>query len=142
MQKHEALPPIEMRFTEPEDVKKYGDGWFTYDERDLVMRSARELMLIEHGLGVGLFDVFNGVRARTVLGDTAAAWIAVREQDPELAGEFNDFNPVAMLIEWRAKRGGKAPEPEATPEPPDSSSTPETSDRTDSAISLTLPPEA
>jgi len=141
MEKHEALPPIEMRFTDPADVEKYGDRWYTYDETSLILRSARELMLIEHGLGMGLFDVMNGVRGRTVLGDTAAAWLAVREVDPELAGEFNSFNPVTMLIVWRGKGKDQpaAETPEVTPPPPDSPSTSETSETTDTVTLHALP---
>jgi hypothetical protein len=143
MDKSEALPAIEMRFTDPADVEKYGEDWYVYDESDLILRSARELMLIEHGLGMGLFDVMNGVRARSVLGDTAAAWIAVREVSPKKAGAFNDFNPLTMLIEWRSAVQGKAEaakaKEEVTQAPPDSAPTAETSDPTDLVTLPTLP---
>jgi hypothetical protein len=144
MEKHEALPAIEMKFTDPADVEKFGEDWYTYDEKSLITRPARELMVMEHALGIGLFDVMNGVRARTVLGDTAAAWIAVREKDPELAGDFNEFNPVTMLIIWRGK--GKAPaapedlpDPELTPKPLESEATSETSETTPPVILHALP---
>ncbi len=114
-----ALPAIRFRFTEADDVKKYGDDWYVFSEGDVLRRRARDLVEIEGEIGLPLVNAFNGFRASTVLGDMCAAWIAVRDKDAELAGPFDDFNPVIMSIQWEeVKLEGKAEaESAATPEP-------------------------
>lgn len=97
----DAMGPVECRFTDPQDVDKYGDNWYRYSEEDLIRKPARELIVLERQLGMPIADVMNGMRMSTVLGDTAAAWLAVRAVDAERAGEFREFNPLTMLILWR-----------------------------------------
>ena len=103
-----ALDPMQFRFTDPEDVQKYGDGWYTYDEGHYLRMRARDLIAIEGAMNLSITGVMNGMRADTTLGDTAAAWLGVREKDPKLAGEFDAFNPVTNRIEWRDAAEGKA----------------------------------
>lgn len=143
-----ALDPIWFRFTDPEDIRRYGAEWFTYDESIVLRKRARDLIALETDLGMPLVAVMNGFRASTVLGDTAAAWLAVREADPEVAGDFDKFDPITMLIEWSSKSPVKVPKGgdlETTPPPPESSSpTSEpspstTSAPTDTAILQILP---
>ncbi len=114
-----ALPAIRFRFTEEDDVKKYGEDWYVFSEGDVLRRRARLLVEIEGELGLPLVSAFNGFRASTVFGDMCAAWIGVRDKDAELAGPFDDFNPVVMSIQWEeAKPEGKAEAGQtATPEP-------------------------
>jgi hypothetical protein len=112
MNKKALLAPLQVRFTEPADVEQYGDGWFTYDELALVTTPARDLMRLEAELGVPLVDVMRGVRESSVLGDTAAAWVALRQSGADIA--FEGFSPAIMLAEWR-----KAPEPAADEDPKD-----------------------
>jgi len=118
-----ALDPLEFRFTDPQDAAKYGDGWYLYDEAAFLRLRARALIELEGTLGMSMVAVMNGMRASTTLGDTAATWLALRAVNPELAGEFDDFNPVTNLIEWREVEGkAEAPEvtePEPVPEQPD-----------------------
>jgi hypothetical protein len=109
-----ALDPLDFRFTDPEDIEKYGDGWYVYDEGAFLRLRARDLIQLEGFLGLPLVAVMNGMRTSTILGDTAAAWLGVHARDPELAGEFDDFNPVTNLIEWRDASEGKDQAPEAT----------------------------
>lgn len=141
-----ALPPIEFRFTDPDDAGKFGDGWFVYSETDIMRKPARELIELEVAMGLAIVSVMNGMRQGSVIGDTAAAWIGVRETDLARAGEFDAFNPITMAIEWRDPPG-KAPaaRPAATPEPPELS-LPEigprhdtTSAQTDTVILQSLP---
>jgi hypothetical protein len=146
--------PIEFRFTEPTDVAAYGDGWYRYAEGDLVRKSARELIELEGLLGMPILDVMNGMRMSTILGDTACAWLGVRAVDEKLAGSFDNFNPITLLIEWRPEAAGKAeagtaeeatPDAPATPEPQDSDypvlvpSQPQTSENTRTVVLPILP---
>jgi hypothetical protein len=108
-----ALDPLEFRFTDPADIQRYGDGWFTYNESVYLLMRARDLIGLEGKLGTPMVSVMNGMRASTTLGDTAAAWLGVRAASEDLAGPFDDFNPVTGLIEWRAAEG-KAPAPVST----------------------------
>jgi hypothetical protein len=153
MDASKAWDPLEFCFTDPDDVARYGDRWFTYSEPDLIRRSARELIELEAELGMPLVDVMNGARMRSVLGNLAAAWLGVRDFDPKLAGPFDEFTPLVMLINWRAKADeGKAEagtEPEvtepatqelpATGSPEPGPSRPETSEPTDLVVLQTSP---
>jgi hypothetical protein len=131
-----ALPPMEFRFTDADDIGKYGDGWFTFDEGYWLRRPARELIELETELGTPLIYVLNGSRSSTAFGDTAAAWLGVRITDPARAGEFDSFNPLVMTIEWR-KAEGKAPAaPAATPELPVAGRSPSTTSETPATVVL------
>lgn len=105
--KDALIGPMEVRFTEPADVEKYGADWYTYDELAIVTRPARELVALEMELGVPLASVLDGFRASTVLGDLAAAWLAYRAAGNALP--FAEFNPAIMLAEWRKVDLGKEP---------------------------------
>lgn len=100
-----TLNPTEIQFRDEEDVKKYSDRWWVYDEAAIIRMPARKLIELEMKLGMGVYDVMNGARARTVLGNVAAAWIAIHLADPDLAGEFDEFNPLIMMAEWRPHKG-------------------------------------
>jgi hypothetical protein len=101
-----ALDPLEYRFTDPQDVARYGDGWRVYDEAYWLRLRARDLIAIEGRLNMSLLSVMNGMRSSTTLGDTAAAWLGmVAAGQHVLAGEFDEFNPVTNLIEWREYEG-------------------------------------
>ena len=112
-----ALGPCWFRFTDPEDVGKYGDGWFRYAESEVLRLRAQDLIALETDLGMPIVAVMNGFRDSTVLGDTAVAWMGVRATDPARAGDFDAFNPITMLIEWSHAEptpGPKDEEPEST----------------------------
>jgi hypothetical protein len=112
-----ALPRIWFRFTDQEDQGKYGDGWFCYDESTILRQRAREQIALEAVLGMPLVAVMNGFRQDTILGDTAAAWLAVRAIDPARAGDFDEFNPITTLIEWSGDDPAPAGKDEAPSEP-------------------------
>jgi hypothetical protein len=109
-----ALDPLEFRFTDPEDIEKYGDEWFTYDEARYLRMRARDLISLEGKIGSPMVVVMNGVRNSTTLGDTVAAWLGVRARNKGTAGPFDDFNPITNLIEWRDAAEGKEEAPEVT----------------------------
>lgn len=100
MHDRNLLPSLRVRFTEPADVAAFGEGWFIYDERAIVRKPARDLIAIEEEVGLAMPQIMNEMRRSSVMGDLAGAWIAVREQDAKLAGVFEDFSPLVMLMEW------------------------------------------
>lgn len=103
-----AMGPVWFRFTDPEDVARYGGVWYRYSEEDLVRQRADRLIPLEAEMGMSLVAVMNGFRSSTVLGESAAAWLGVREADSAKAGTFDEFNPITMMIEWSKT----APEPD------------------------------
>lgn len=123
-----ALDPLEFRFTEPQDAGKYGDRWYLYDEAYWLRLRARDLMDLESEMDLTMVTVMNGVRARTTLGDTAAAWMSVYRVDPAVAGSFDEFNPVTNLIEWRPAEGKAEAVPEAAPADRDETAMPQEQD--------------
>lgn len=116
-----ALDPYWLRFTDPEDQGKYGEAWLKYDEGAILRMRARDQIALETELGMPLVAVMNGGRQSSVLGDTAIAWLALHAVDPARAGDFDEFNPVTMLIEYTATDPEPGPkEPEAEPASPPS----------------------
>ena len=120
MDASKALGPVMFRFTDLEDVELYGNRWYRYSEEDLIRTRARDLMALEMELGTSVVNIMNGARMHSTLGDLAAAWIGVRNHDPELAGSFEKFNPLTLAIRWEHPDDvdevdeGKAEEPEPT----------------------------
>jgi len=135
-----ALDPMDLRFTEKVDQEKYGKRWFTYDEAALLRLPGRELLVIEEQIGMPLPSVLNGFRRNSVLGDLGVAWIAVRAHDPKLAGDFDEFTPITMAIEWRKTPGKLEDESEEEADYPDTGSSESmTSERMDTVVLQTLP---
>ena len=99
MKQESLLRPLRFRFTADDDVKLYGDGWYVYDESELVRLPFRKLIALEAEVG-RLADVMNGVRGDTIAGTAAGVWLAVHLADADLAGKFADFDPVVLLLEW------------------------------------------
>jgi hypothetical protein len=123
------IEPLQVRFTEPEDIEKYGADWYVYDELMFVTKPARELIPLEMEIGAPLATVMDGVRESSVFGDTAAAWLAMRAAGQ--AVPFAEFNPIIMLAQWRKMpkgEPGKAPAEDSAPadSAPTSTGTPAT----------------
>lgn len=118
MRAAQALDPVEVQFTDEEDVKRYTDRWWRYDESAIIRLPTRRLIELEAALGMPLVDVMNGVRLRTVLGDLAGAWVAVHLADPETAGPFDDFTPLILLAQWRPAQDDEGKAPAGTEETP------------------------
>lgn len=107
MDKEALLRPIQVQFAE-QDRETYGADWYTYDELALITRPARDLIRMEAEIGITIVDAMTAVRQDAALGDTFAAWVAVRASGSNVA--FLEFSPSIMLASWRA-----APVDEAGP---------------------------
>jgi len=149
MDEKRLLAPMRFRFTEPEDVKRWGDRWYVYDEHKIVRAPARDLVALEAELGMSLVAAMNGFRSDTALGNLAGCWMAVRDVDPNLAGPFDDFSPMIMLITYEAvpaeeaEDSGKAADPvEDSPISQASSESAPASAPPPTVVLQTLPPAA
>lgn len=114
------LKPLRFRFTHPEDVSLFSDGWYVYNEQRISEMPARVLADLESELNMPLIDVMNGVRDSTVMGDLGASWLGVKldmDERGEKCPPFADFNVHTMLMDWEA-----APESEGKDEAPASPS--------------------
>src|SRR5688500_1504884 len=100
MQSRALMAPVRFRFTEPDDVKAYGDNWYVYDESRIVRLPARELIKLETEVGQPMANVLEGFREDAVSGRLPATWIAVHLQDPSIAGPYRDYSPVVMLLDF------------------------------------------
>lgn len=108
MKRSELLADLEFRFTEPEDMEKYGDDWFTYSELDIATLPSRRQIQLEQIIDSPIAAVMDGIRASSTFGDLAGTWIALT-----LAGRdipWSSYNPKVMLAEWRTKELGKSAE--------------------------------
>ena len=108
-----ALDPFWLQFTDPEDVGKYGGGWFKYDAGAILRMRAREQVDLEADMGMTLVSLMNSFRESTVLGDLAVSWLAVRAEDPARAGDFDEFNPITSMISWSGEDPESAPKGDA-----------------------------
>lgn len=101
--------PLRFRFEEPNDARVYGDGWYVYDEAKIARLPARELAKLELEIGLPLVEVITSFRRDTVMSRLAAAWLAIRLVDPKLAGKFDDFTPLILLVVWHLVPADEAP---------------------------------
>lgn len=131
-----ALDALEFRFTHADDVAAYGDRWYRYAEREIILLPARRLMDIEQMIRMPIVDVMNGIRASTILGDLAGTWLGLHLADPTLAPDFGQYEPHTMWIKWR-----KADDPKDQPVDGQdrAPSTPETSVSPDTVVLPTMP---
>jgi hypothetical protein len=121
MKASSLLKPLRFRFTEDADAKAYGDDWVIYDEAQIVRLPARALSALEVEIGLPLLNVMQGMRDETVMGHLAGSWLALHLVDPGRAGSFDDYSPVATLIEWERVDGAPKADMSA---PLDSTSSP------------------
>lgn len=109
---------MRFRFTDPDDVAAFGDGWWVWDERAVTRLRARELIVLEETIGMSLVLAINLAREDSAAGDLAVTWIAVH-----LAGhpvKWADYNPAVLAVDWE-----RVPE-EPAPDPLDSGAAPPT----------------
>lgn len=118
----DALPDLEFRFTHPDDVGKYGDGWINYSEKKIMLMPVRQLIQVEETIDMSIVDMMNGSRNATSAGTLAATWLGLLLEDPAVAGEYASYEVHVHHIDWRA----------ATPKDPEVSAA-ETSDPAPSA---------
>ncbi|HEY3434077.1 MAG TPA: hypothetical protein VGK41_00350 [Solirubrobacterales bacterium] len=118
------LPAVQFRFTEADDVKEFGDGWWTYDEKALSVLRGRELIALEAGLDMPLIEAMDKFRERSTLGIMAAMWIALHRGGHDVG--WADFNPATFLVEIKqGVAGDPLGEGSAESPPTDSPSSPE-----------------
>lgn len=117
MDRDALVKGMRFRFTEPEDVEKYGSDWHVYDELSILRQSARTQMGLEVQMGISIADAFRGFRRSTTLGELAAAWLALRLEGKEFP--FSEFDPMIHLTEWEEipaeELGKEQPSIEALP---------------------------
>jgi hypothetical protein len=82
MNKESLLKPMEVRFTEPADIERYGADWHTYDELAIVTQPAKVLVPLELEIGAPLVVAMDGFRESSVYGDSVAAWLALHFVEP------------------------------------------------------------
>ena len=113
MDKESIALDMEFRFA-PEDREKYGDGWHTYSEMDIIGLRGHDLMKLESTFGVPMPSLLEAFRLDHTYANMACCWIALGRP-----GEWRDFNPLMMQVEWRAKEvkdePGKSPAPDSAP---------------------------
>lgn len=87
------------RFTDPEDVAAYGDGWWVWDWEDLARIRGRELIELEEQIDMPLVVVRRDMPTGSTMATMAAMWIAIgRAGGP--AGAWDSFNPAVNLATW------------------------------------------
>jgi len=111
MDKESIALDMEFRFA-PEDREKYGDGWHTYSEMDIISLRGHELIKLESMIGVPMPSLMEAFRQDATYANMACCWIALGRP-----GEWKDFNPLMMQVEWRIKEDepGKSPGPDSVP---------------------------
>lgn len=98
MREEQLLAPYWFRFTEPDDMEKYGKDWYLYDETALIRLPARVLVAYEQALDVPIPEIMNGMRQGSILGNWGATWIALRQAGRDV--KLDDYSPVVALVEW------------------------------------------
>src|SRR5688572_4541459 len=93
------MAPMRFRFTEEADAATYGDGWWVWDEAEVTRLPARDIIALEETVGMPLITVIQGAHRNTTRGTLAAMWIAMHRAGHKVA--WADFNPAALLAEWR-----------------------------------------
>jgi hypothetical protein len=97
-----VLAPMQFRFTDETDVKACGDRWYLYDESAIVRLPARRLVELEQATGHPVRAMMGALRQQEIIGDLLATWTGVHLVNPDAAGDFEAWAPVAFAIEWRA----------------------------------------
>lgn len=122
-------PPWRVRLTDPDDVAKYGDRWWIYDEAALFRLPIPELLAIEAQIPMPLKAAMDANRDDRILGELITLWVAIRlAADPEHpCPPFADFQPLIMLAEWELVPAGESEPAVPLDEGPPSSESSETS---------------
>lgn len=110
------LKPWRVRLTDPDDIARYGDRWWVYDESAVMRLPVDELAAIEAQIyPIRLKGAMEDYRQDGVMGDLIALWVAMRiAADPaHPAPAFADFKPLIMLADWQ-----RVPDEEVDPGAP------------------------
>lgn len=123
------IPAIRFRFDAEEDVAKYGDGWWVWDEGELTRLPGRELIPLEEAVDMPLVEVIRGTRKGSTVATMAAMWIAMHRAGNPVA--WDDFSPLVLITTWEAVPLDESPDSGEAPTPePHSSPTPNTESAT------------
>lgn len=125
------LKPWRVRFTDPDDVAKYGDRWWLYDESAIMRLPVDELRAIEAQIyPVRLKHAMLDSREDGITGDLVAVWVSMRmAADPDHpAPAFAEFTPRIMLAEWQRVPDGEVDPGAPLAEAPPSSESTETTE--------------
>lgn len=113
MDKDSIALDMEFRFA-PEDRELYGDGWHTYSEMAIIGLRGQDLIRLESIFGVPIPSLMEAFRQDATYANMACCWIALGQP-----GQWKDFNPLIMQVEWRSKKAedepGKSPGPVSAP---------------------------
>ncbi len=82
----------------------YGDGWWVWDEAEIVRLRARDLIALEELVGLPIVEIMAGARRDLTMPKLAAMWIAMHRAGHPVA--WADFDPAVHATTWEA-----APEP-------------------------------
>lgn len=110
------LAPWRIRLTDPADIERYGDRWWTFDEAVVLRLPVDELVAIEREIyPTKLRAALDDNREGGILGELIALWIAMRiAADPDRpAPKYADFKPLIMHAEWQ-----RVPDEEVDPGAP------------------------
>ncbi|MEU7904107.1 hypothetical protein [Actinoplanes sp. NPDC049118] len=95
------MKPFRFRFTDEADVARFGDRWYVYDETAIVRMPARQQARLEAALGgLKLVRVMTEFAEDGVMGRLAATWIGVHLAAPDLAGDFDKYEPLVFLVHF------------------------------------------
>lgn len=122
MQQLQLMGPRKFRFVDEADVATYGDGWWVWNEVELTRLPAREIIALEDAVGMPLVVVIRHARLGMTSGVLAAMWIAMHRGGHD--ADWDDFNPAALLAEWREVSYERPLDSGEDPAPDSDSSTP------------------
>lgn len=89
---------LQFTFTHPDDVEKYGDQPYLYDEPALAGMSARDLAALEKEIGQPIVGVLNDLRENRPLANLFLTWWALRRAGVDV--DLDKYDPHTMMIEW------------------------------------------
>lgn len=117
------MKPLRIRFTHPDDIEKYGAGWYVYDEHRIADLPGRELAALESELGGhAMPDILNAFREGQAMGDLWAFWLALKMTSPDACPPFNEFDVHTMLADTEAVPDDELGKDSPAPVSPDTQS--------------------
>ena len=124
MRSRSLLAPFRFRFTDAGDVARFGDGWYVYDEAAIVRMPARQQALLEAAIGLPLVQVMGDFVNDRIMGRLAATWIGVHLAAPNLAGDFDKYEPLILLVQFEQVLDGPTEDVAAPLDPTPGESSP------------------
>ena len=111
------LTPMRLRFRfHVDDHAKYGADWTVYDEAALIRLPVRQLIELESSTGMSIREMMARLRGDFLDGYLAASWIAQKLAEKAIP-DFDEYEPMAVLMEWEPAPAGDADPPEQPASP-------------------------